>query len=63
MLAAEKFMSEMHIMQLVFTYSASGTFTENEKKNTKINIQQEIQDLPEGIRQSMFLTWYGSCKI
>lgn len=47
-------MSEMQ-RQLVFTYSASGRFTENkQKKNTKIKIQQEIQDLPERIRQTYF---------
>ena len=57
MLAADKAMSEMHVMQLVFTSSASGTFIENKpKNNTKIKIQQEIQDFPERIRQSMLLT-------
>ena len=57
MLAADKAMPEMHVMQLVFTSSTSGTFIENKQKNnTKIKIQQEIQDFPERIRQSMLLT-------
>ena len=64
LLAADKAMPEMHVMQLVFTSSTSGTFIENKQKNnTKIKIQQEIQDFPERIRQSMLLTWYGSWKI
>ena len=57
LLAADKAMPEMHVMQLVFTSSTSGTFIENKQKNnTKIKIQQEIQDFPERIRQSMLLT-------
>ena len=34
--AGDKFMSEMHIKDLEFTYSTCGPFTENKEKNPKI---------------------------
>ena len=33
LLAGDKFMPEMHLKELVFTYSASGPFTKNKEKN------------------------------
>ena len=36
LLAADKFMPEMHLKQPVFTYSAWGTFTKKKRKNSKI---------------------------
>ena len=33
LLAGDKFMSEMHLKQPVFTYSACGPFKKNKKKN------------------------------
>ena len=42
LLAGDKFMSEMHLKQPGFTYSASGTFTKNKERMKKI---KEIGDL------------------
>ena len=36
LLAGDKFMPEMHLRQLGFTYSACGTFTKKQRKNKKI---------------------------
>ena len=36
LLAGDKFMPEMHLRQLCFTYSACGPFTKNKQKNSKI---------------------------
>ena len=35
-LAGDKFMPEIHLKQLGFTYSACGPFTKNKRKNKKI---------------------------
>ena len=35
-LAGDKFISEMHLRQRGFTYSACETFSKNKKKTTKI---------------------------
>ena len=35
LLAGEKFMPEMHLRQLGFTYSACGPFTKKQRKNKK----------------------------
>ena len=43
LLAGNKFMSEMHLKQPGFTYSACGTFTKNKKKELKNLSRQEIQ--------------------
>ena len=36
LLAGDKFMSEMHLRQPEFTYSACGPFTKTQRKNTKV---------------------------
>ena len=37
LLAGDKFMPEMHLKQLVFTYSACGPFTRNKERFQKFN--------------------------
>ena len=44
LLAREKSISEMHLRQHEFTYSACGPFTKNQRKNTKI-LKKEFQDI------------------
>ena len=44
LLAGDKFMSEMHLKQPGFTYSACGTFTKNKERIIKLK-KQEIQDI------------------
>ena len=36
LLAGDKFVPEMHLRQLGFTYSDCGTFTKKQRKNTKM---------------------------
>ena len=36
LLAGDKIMSEMHLRQPEFSHSASGSFTKNQRNNTKI---------------------------
>ena len=43
LLAGDKFMSEIHLRQLKFTYSARGQFTE--KKESRNLRKQEIQNI------------------
>ena len=44
LLAGDKFMPEMHLRQLEFTYSACGPFTKNKErvKNLKKQVTQDI---------------------
>ena len=44
LLAGDKFMSEMHLRQPGFTYSACGLFTKNKERITKFK-EQLIQDI------------------
>ena len=44
LLAGDKFMHEMHLRQLGFTYSACGTFTKSKERIQKFN-KLEIQDI------------------
>ena len=44
LLAGDKFMPEMHLRQLGFTYSACGTFTKSKERIQKFN-KLEIQDI------------------
>ena len=43
LLAGDKFMSEMHLKQLGFTYSACGSFTKNRERISKILKKQETR--------------------
>ena len=43
LLAGDKFMPEMHLIQYVFTYSACGSFTKNKERMQKL---KEIGDSP-----------------
>ena len=45
LLAEDKFISEMHLRQLGFTYSACGWFTKNKEIIKKILKKQEIHDI------------------
>ena len=36
LLAGDKFMPEMHLKQVRFTYSACGPFTKKQRKNTEV---------------------------
>ena len=45
LLAEEKFLSDMHLKQLEFTYSACDSFTKNNKRTKKIKKKQEIGDI------------------
>ena len=45
LLAGDKFMSEMHLRQPRFTYSACGTFTKNKERIQKFVRKQEIQEI------------------
>ena len=44
LLAADKFIPEMHLRQLGFTYSACGPFTKNKEGTQKLK-KQEIHDI------------------
>ena len=44
LLAWDKFMSEMHLKQPGFTYSACGPFTKNKERIQNLN-KQEIQNI------------------
>ena len=44
LLAGDKYMPEMHLRQLGFTYSACGTFTKSKERIQKFN-KLEIQDI------------------
>ena len=44
LLAADKFMPEMHLKQRGFTYNACGTFTKNKERMKKVK-KQHIQIL------------------
>ena len=44
LLAGNKFMPEMHLRQLGFTYSASVPFTKNKERTKKSN-KEEIQNI------------------
>ena len=44
LLAADKFMPEMHLRQPGFTYSACGPFTKNKEEYKSLN-KLEIQDI------------------
>ena len=44
LLAGDKFMSEMHLRQPRFTYSACETFTKNKESIKKLK-KQEIRDI------------------
>ena len=45
LLAGDKFMSEMHLRQPGFSYSACGPFTKIKKKEYKCLNKLEIQDI------------------
>ena len=42
LLAGDKFMPEIHLRQPGFTYSACGTFTKKQRKNTKIKLNRRF---------------------
>ena len=44
LLAGDKFMSEMHLRQSGFKYSACETFTKNKEKKTNLK-KQDIHDI------------------
>ena len=43
LLARDKFMPEMHLRQLVFTYSACGPFTRNKERIQKFKETEDSQ--------------------
>ena len=45
LLAGDKFMPEMHLKQLQFTYSACGPFSKNKRLLSKSLKKLEIQDM------------------
>ena len=42
LLAGDKFMPEMHLRQLGFTYSACGLFTKNKKRIKKKKLKKQL---------------------
>ena len=44
LLARDKFMAEMHLKHLGFTYTASGTFTKNKERIKNLK-EREIQNI------------------
>ena len=59
LLAGDEFMTEMHLRQLEFTYSAYGSFSKNEKKVTKGYGYRRLKIyLPKRNRQSLLSTRY-----
>ena len=57
LLAGDKFMPEMHLRQLRFTYSAWRPFTKKRKKESKNLKKQEIHDIFIKTNQT-FSTWH-----
>ena len=45
LLARDKFMPEIHLRQLGFTYSASGPITKNKERIQELKRKQEIDDI------------------
>ena len=45
LLAGDKFMSEMHLSQLGFTYIACESFTKNKERIQKFTRKQEINEI------------------
>ena len=57
LLAADKFMSEIHLRQRGFTYSACETFTKKHRNNTKISRNRRFTIyLSKQTRSSLFST-------
>ena len=54
LLVGDKFMLEMHLRQLGFTYSACGTFTKNYKRTNKKFTKERIKNLRKQEIQDIF---------
>ena len=53
LLAGDKFMSEMHLRQPQFTYSACGPFTETKKESKNLK-KLEVQDIRNELDKACF---------
>ena len=56
LLAGDKYMPEMYLRKLAFTYSAYGPFTINKER---MQAFKETIYLSKWIRQSLFSKWHG----
>ena len=60
LMAGDKFMSEMQLIQPVVTCSAYGSFTKIQRHNTKIQRNRRLEvHLSERPKQALFPTQYG----
>ena len=58
LLAVDKFMSEMHLRQPGFTYSACGSFTKNKERIENFMNTGKRNYIDKMISINLFSTWY-----